>query len=194
MLDFGAAARTMHPVEWRQADAMSLPFEDESFDAIVCQFGMMFCPDKVKAMSEARRVLKPGGTFFFNVWDRIEENGFADAVITALASVFPDDPPRFLARTPHGYHDTSVIQRDMEAAGFEDFTIETVAARSKAVSPRVPAVAYCHGTPLRDEIFERDPSRVGEATDAAERAVAEAFGGGAVDAKIQAHIIVARKS
>ena len=50
-------------------------------------------------------MLKPGGRFFFNVWDRIEDNEFADVVTQALAAVFPDDPPRFMARTPHGYHD-----------------------------------------------------------------------------------------
>ena len=76
MLDEAAARGTSRPVEWRQADAMQLPFPDGSFDAVVCQFGVMFFPDKPKALSEARRVLKPGGVFLFNVWDRIEENEF----------------------------------------------------------------------------------------------------------------------
>ena len=106
MLDRAAAVGTARPVEWRQADAMQLPFADGAFDAVVCQFGVMFFPDKAKAFAEARRVLKPGGVFIFNVWDRIEDNEFADVVTTALAPVFPADPPRFLARTPHGYHDT----------------------------------------------------------------------------------------
>lgn len=194
MLDYGSAKGTVRPVEWRRADAMNLPFENDSFDAVVCQFAVMFFPDKPKAMSEARRVLRSGGTYVFNVWDRIAENEFAETVTMALAAVFPDDPPRFMARTPHGYHDTSVIRRDMEAAGFGDFTLETIASRSVADSPRGPAVAYCQGTPLRDEIFARDPSRVGEATNAAEKLVAARFGTGAVDAKIQAHIIVAQKS
>ena len=72
MLDQGAAVGTKRPVEWRQADAMQLPFEDATFDAVVCQFGVMFFPDKPKAFAEARRVLRPGGVFIFNVWDRIE--------------------------------------------------------------------------------------------------------------------------
>ncbi|MGB8637860.1 MAG: methyltransferase domain-containing protein, partial [Pseudolabrys sp.] len=86
-------------IEWRQADALTLPFEDRSFDAVACQFGVMFFPDKAQGYREARRVLKPGGHFFFSVWDRIEENDFADTVTQALAAVFPQDPPRFLART-----------------------------------------------------------------------------------------------
>jgi ubiquinone/menaquinone biosynthesis C-methylase UbiE len=88
-------------IEWRQADAQALPFQDQSFDAVACQFGTMFFPDKVKGYKEARRVLKPGGHFFFNVWDKISENDFADIVTKELAAVFPDDPPRFLARTPY---------------------------------------------------------------------------------------------
>ena len=89
MLDHAADIGTARPVEWRQADAMQLPFEDAEFDAVVCQFGAMFFPDKAKAFAEARRVLRPGGVFLFNVWDRIDENEFADMVTTALAAVFP---------------------------------------------------------------------------------------------------------
>lgn len=108
MLDTAARIGTTRSVEWRQADAMQLPFGEGEFDAVVCQFGAMFFPDKSEAFSQARRVLKPEGVLLFNVWDRIEENEFADVVTTALASRFPDDPPRFLARTPHGYH---VVER-----------------------------------------------------------------------------------
>jgi ubiquinone/menaquinone biosynthesis C-methylase UbiE len=82
---------------------MQLPFAEGMFDVVACQFGVMFFPDKLMAFAEAWRVLWPGGTFLFNAWDRIEENAFADTVTTALASVFPDDPPRFMARVPHGY-------------------------------------------------------------------------------------------
>ena len=113
MLDHAARLGTARPVEWRQADAMQLPFPDASFDAIACQFGVMFFPDKAKAFAETRRVLKPRGVFMFNVWDRIEDNEFADTITTALESLYPDDPPRFLARTPHGYHDPAAIERDL---------------------------------------------------------------------------------
>lgn len=190
MLDQASAVGTGRPVEWRQADAMQLPFADGTFDAVVCQFGVMFFPEKSKAFSEARRVLRPGGTFIFNVWDRIEENEFADTVTTALESLFPKDPPRFMARTPHGYYDRPTIERDLATGGFTKSTrIATVAARSRAESFRVPAIAYCQGTPLRNEIEARGASRLGEATDIAAEAIARRFGRGAVDGKIQAHIV-----
>jgi SAM-dependent methyltransferase len=169
---------------------MRLPFGDRMFDAVVCQFGVMFLPDKAKAFSEARRVLRPGGVYIFNVWDRIEENEFADTVTTALASVFLKDPPRFMARTPHGYHDPRTIERDLASAGFTAAPrIDTVAARSRAESPRIPAIAYCQGTPLRNEIEARGATRLGEATDITAEAIAKRFGRGAIDGKIRAHVV-----
>jgi len=190
MLDLASAVGTKRPVQWRQADAMQLPFEDATFDAVVCQFGAMFFPDKPKAFSEARRVLRPGGVFIFNAWDQIEENDFANIVTTSLESIFPADPPRFMARTPHGYHDSATIGRDLKAGGFTSPPqIDTVTARSHAASPRIPAIAFCQGTPLRNEIEARDSSRLAEATDVAAEAIARRFGRGAVDGKMQAHII-----
>lgn len=190
MLDQASIVGTRRPVEWRQADAMQLPFASGTFDAVICQFGVMFFPEKSQAFLEARRVLRPGGMFIFNVWDRIEENEFADTVTTALESVFPKDPPRFLARTPHGYYDRSTIERDLGEAGFtKSAEIATVAARSRAESSRVPAIAYCQGTPLRNEIEARDASRLGEVTDIAAEAIAQRFGQGAVDGKVQAHVV-----
>ena len=190
MLDHASTLLSQSNVEWKRADAMSLPFPDGSFDAVICQFGVMFFPEKTKSFTEVRRVLRPDGVYLFNVWDRIEENEFAEIVTDELAKLFPSDPPRFMARTPHGYHDVAQIHADLDAGGFGDSpVIETVAKRSRADSPRVPAVAYCNGTPLRDEIAARDKTRIAEATDACARAIESRFGGGAVDAKIQAHIV-----
>jgi SAM-dependent methyltransferase len=189
MLEHAVSIGTKRPVEWRQADVMDLPFPDTSFDVVVCQFGVMFFPDKVKAFSEVHRVLRPGGQFVFNAWDRIEENEFADTVTTALASMFPDNPPRFHARVPHGYHDRAAIERDLAAAGFVNSPqITTRTARSEARSPRIAAMAYCQGTPLRNEIEERDESLLDDATALAVKALAERFGAGRISGKIQAHI------
>jgi SAM-dependent methyltransferase len=194
MLDEAAATGTARPVKWQRADAMALPFPDDEFDAVVCQFGVMFFLDKAKAFAEARRVLKPGGVLLFNVWDRISENEFADTVTNALVGVFPDDPPRFLARTPYGYHDVPTIQRDLAAGGFmSSVQLETVAARSRADSAHLPAFAYCQGTPLRMEIEARHASRLGEATDVAAAALAQQFGTNGVDGKVQAHVATIRK-
>jgi ubiquinone/menaquinone biosynthesis C-methylase UbiE len=190
MLDQAAAHGTARPVSWRQADARQFPFQDAAFDAVVCQFGVMFFAEKSRAYAEAHRVLRPGGVFIFNVWDKIEENEFADVVTTALENLFPEDPPRFLARTPHGYYDHETITRDLAKGGFTASPeIVTLSARSRAESFRIPAIAYCQGTPLRNEIEAREASRLGEATETAAAAIAKRFGRGPVDGKIQAHII-----
>ncbi len=190
MLEQARAIGTARPVEWRQADAMGLPFDDHAFDAVACQFGAMFFPDKARAFAEVRRVLEPGGRFLFNVWDRVEANDFADAIGHALERVFPDDPPRFMARTPHGYHDVGAIARDLAAAGFASTPhVETLAFHSRAQSARIVAVAYCQGTPWRNEIEARDASMLGTATDAAEAEIARRFGNGPVAGGIRAHVV-----
>jgi SAM-dependent methyltransferase len=195
MLDMASEVGTKRPVEWRLADAMDLPFADGTFDAVICQFGVMFFPDKAKAFSEVHRVLRPGGVFVFNVWDRIEENEFVNTVTTALASLFPENPPRFHARVPHGYAARATIERDLATGGFTALPkITTMPARSRARSPRIPAMAYCQGTPLRNEIEALDPSRLGDATEVAMKALVQRFGAGPIEGKIQAHIITIEKS
>jgi ubiquinone/menaquinone biosynthesis C-methylase UbiE len=117
---------------------------------VICQFGVMFFPGQSQAFAEARRVLKPGGVFIFNAWDRIEENEFADVVTTAVAAFFPP-----IRRVSSRARRTAItisrtIRRDLANGGFAAAPrIDTVAARSRAASPRMPAVAYCQGTPLR---------------------------------------------
>lgn len=192
MLDYAASRQPPDGrITWRQADAQALPFADASFDLACCQFGAMFFPDRPGAYREVKRVLKPEGRFLFNVWDRIEENVFADDVTKALAQLYPDDPPLFLARTPHGYHDVDRIRGELESAGFADITIETRAEQSRAASASLPASAYCEGTVLRTEIEARDPGKLAAAIAYVAAALADRHGSGAVAAKIQAHIIAA---
>jgi ubiquinone/menaquinone biosynthesis C-methylase UbiE len=178
-------------ITWQQADALKLPFNDASFDAAVCQFGVMFFPDRVAGYAEARRVLKTGGRFLFNVWDHIGANEFANVVTEAAASVFPDDPPRFLARTPHGCNDVELIRDELAKAGFSQVSITTLEETSAAPSPRHPAIAYCQGTPLRNEIEARDASLLEHVTEMAAEAIAARFGGGPVSGKIRGHIVEA---
>ena len=195
MLDHAMSVGTSRAVTWRQADAMHLPFDDGTFDAVVCQFGAMFFPDKAAAFAEARRVLRPGGTFLFNVWDRIEDNEFAECVTEAMAGLFPTDPPRFLARLPHGHYDQRAIATALSHGGFMGTNVfETVTAQSRAESPRVVAIAYCQGTPLRNEIESRDASVLAEATDIATAAIGQRFGVGQVTGKIQAIVIAATRN
>jgi SAM-dependent methyltransferase len=194
MLDF-ASAKRRHPraITWRQANALDLPFEDQAFDVVVCQFGVMFFPDKSAAYREVLRVLKPGGLFLFSTWDRLEDNEIPMAVAEGVNRLFPDDPPQFVARTPHGYHDRDLIQREVTAARFDKVKIETVQLRSRAPSHRDPAIGFCQGSPLRNEIEAREPGRLEEATEAAATAVKAKFGAGPIDGRIQAHVISANK-
>ena len=193
MINHAKTKLTDSRITWKVADAQTLPFDDQSFDALVCQFGAMFFPDKIKAYKEARRVLKPGGRYFFNVWDRITDNEFADVVTQALAEMFPSDPPIFMARTPHGHHDIARIRADLTAAGFSDISTEAKDERSKAPSACDVATAYCEGSPLRNEIEARDKTRLQEATSRAAAAIAKRFGAGPVDGRIRAIVVTAVK-
>ena len=189
MLERASSIGTSRAVEWRQADAMQLPFASASFDAVVCQFGVMFFPDKARAFAEARRVLRAGGVFIFSVWDRLAENEFAQEVTDALAELFPANQPRFMERVPHGYHDAEPIARDLESGGFAKRPdMALVAARSRAESARIAAIAYCQGTPLRNEIEARN-GLLAEVTDVVTGRLARRFGSASVDGKIQALVV-----
>ena len=179
-------------IVWKPADALSLQFGDGEFDVVACQFGAMFFPDKVQGYREACRVLNPGGWFLFSVWDRISENDFAQAVTEALAARFPDDPPRFMARVPHGYFDLDRIREDLSRAGFATIRVEAVSFPSRATSAREAAVAFCQGTPLRGEIEARDASGLDNATRGAADVLARRFGGGAIEGRMRAFVLVAR--
>jgi len=192
MLDRAAAMQKPDArISWQQADASNLPFADGSFDVVICQFGVMFFPDKIAGYAEAKRVLKPGGAFLFNVWDRIEANEFADEVTQAAAEVFSQNPPRFLARTPHGYHDTEVILNEVRRGGFSRVSLVTLEKISAAPTPHHAAMAYCQGTPLRNEIEARDAGRLPAVIERAALAISQRHGPGPVSGKIRAHIISA---
>lgn len=186
-----AASPESGRVAWRQADAHSLPFQDASFDAVVCQFGAMFFPDKVQGYKEARRVLRSGGAFLFNVWDSVSENIFIKVVSGTLAAAFPHDPPTFAERIPHGYFDLDRIREHLRASDFGDVTIETLDRTSTARSARDVAVAFCQGTPLRTEILTRDAARLEEVTEMATVALTKRFGSGPVEGPMRAHVISA---
>jgi ubiquinone/menaquinone biosynthesis C-methylase UbiE len=184
----GAAAR----VEYRIVDAQALPFEDGRFDLILCQFGVMFFPDRVGAYREARRVLKPGGHFLFNAWGSLKENEASFAGAEAVASAFPDDPPSFLNRTPFGYHDVDQVEADLRAAGFTDIVSEKVWKRSRHASAREAATGLCLGSPLRGEIEARDPSRLDEMVERAAAALTLFEKDGELDAPMSANVFLAR--
>lgn len=191
MLARAQAAGTARPVQWREADAMRLPFDDATFDLVACQFGAMFFPDKGKAFAEARRVLAPGGTLVFNVWDRIAFNAFARDITAALATLFPDAPPDFMVRVPHGYHSQATIEQDLRTGGFTAGAVfETVAETSHATAARIPAMAFCQGTPLRTELEARGPDALMRATNYCEQALVQTYGAGPLAGSMQAHVVM----
>jgi ubiquinone/menaquinone biosynthesis C-methylase UbiE len=190
MLDV-AAQQSPPGVTWKQADAQALPFGDGTFDATVCGFGMMFMPDRVAAYREALRVLRSGGRFVASVWDRIDTNPLMHLSESAVAQLFPHDPPRFLSRTPCGYADPARIEADLRAAGFTQINVETVARDGQAESVQGPAMGLCQGTPLRGEIEARDMDGLGRATAAAIASLTKQFGSGPIRASQQALVMTA---
>jgi ubiquinone/menaquinone biosynthesis C-methylase UbiE len=193
MLRLGEARVSSAAVSWRQADAQRLPFEDATVDAVICQFGVMFLPDKVGAYREALRVLRPGGRYLFNVWGSLEDNEVSDIVMRAVAALFPNDPPRFFERTPFGYHDVEVIRQELTAAGFGSIQIETVDKSSRASSAAQVAFGLCKGTPLRGEIEARAPNGLDEITAVATDALATCFGSAGFDNRMRAHVVTASR-
>ncbi len=141
-------------LDWEVADMCDLNFESASFDAVVCQFGVMFAPDKAAAFREAQRVLRPGGRFLFNVWDSIEKNPFAFTTNETIAGFFPDDPPTFY-QTPFGFHDQPKIRKMLEAAGFSKIDDVIVSTRSQAPNAEDFARGLVEGNPVVNEIRER---------------------------------------
>jgi SAM-dependent methyltransferase len=161
MVEYARGAVPDPAIVWQQADAQALPFEDSSFDVVVCQFGFMFLPDKAQGFREARRVLRPGGVLLGNVWLSRDENPWADSVHATVAELFPADPPRFL-ETPYGYFDPERIHADLAEAGWDGVQLDDVRLESLAESARDVATGIAKGSPLSFELAERgaDPETV----------------------------------
>jgi SAM-dependent methyltransferase len=168
---------TSRPVTWDVADAQELPYDDASFDVVVCQFAAMFFPRKVDAFAQAARVLRPGGRLELAVWDRIDRNDFASAVAATMAATFPDDPPAFLERMPYSYTDPDALVGDLAAGGFTaPSEVERVEHTARAATPEAVATAFCGGTPLRDQLQAGGAERLARAIDTASADLAARFG------------------
>jgi len=193
MLDLAATRLTSPNLGWHHADAQRLPFADGSVDAIVCQFGVMFFPDKPASYREAARVLRSDGLYVFSVWNRLEDNEVSLIADQAVARLFPENPPRFMERTPFGHFDVGALRAPLEAAGFR-VGVDTVEKVSMVPSAEHAAIGLCQGTPVRSEIEARDASRLEEATAAVTRALVARFGAGSFENRMSAHVITARRS
>jgi SAM-dependent methyltransferase len=187
MVDIGAAQ--VPTATWRQADAMQLPFDDASVDLVACQFGVMFFPDRPAAYAEVARVLTPGGHFLFNCWGPLAGHDVEATVMAALAESFPHDPPSFLARVPHGYHDVDLITADLTTAGFGGVHVESVELDCTGRSAADLARGYCRGTPLRAEIEARGDLEA--TTQQVATALERRFGSGLVVGRMAALVVSA---
>lgn len=153
MLDYARGKLGGKGIEWQEADALALPFEDHAFGAVVCGFGIMFVPDRQAMLKEARRVLAHGGTLLFNVWDRIEENPHAAVNAAVIEAMFPGDSEmRF--RIPYDMHDTQDLRRLLSGAGFRETLIETKRIAIQGADPKAIATGQIRGTP-RSALLEK---------------------------------------
>ena len=177
-------------LEYRQADATALPFADGTYDAVVCQFGVMFFPDKALAFREARRVLMPGGTFIFSVWDDFEHNPVSKEAQETIVSLYASDPPQFY-KIPFGFHDAQAIRSLLDRAGFTNVSIQAMSFRSRSPSARDYATGLVTGSPMATAIQERGTPTLEEVTAKVAAALEQAFGAGPVDAPMRALVVTA---
>ncbi len=185
------AAKHVSGVTWKEADAQQLDFPDADFELVVCQFGIMFFPDKPGAVREVGRVLVPGGRMLFSVWDVVETAEFPSALVAALGKVLPHDPPSFVVRVPHGYADPARSRADVEAGGLVVDDVERVELTGRAGSARSLAEGFCLGTPLRFALKER--GSVEELTRRVGDEMTRLLGEGPVEGRSAAQVVTARK-
>ena len=195
MLDVAATRIASANVSFRQADALDLPFDDGRFDLVVCQFGVMFYPDKVKGNSEAHRVLRDGGQYLLAVWDRIERNRLSNVAHETMQELFPDNPPMFMKRGPFSYHDPEWIERDLIAAGFTSVEVETVELPSRSPSAADAARGLCYGSPMRVELEleEYGPEALDRTFEEVARQARGFEGDAGFEAPMSAHIVTATR-
>lgn len=190
MLEFAAHAVNSENVSFQLADAQNLPFPDASFDLVLCQFGVMFLPDKIRAYQEARRVLRPHGHYLLVTFNRLDLNPIAKAAADAVDALFPHNPFDYMKRGPFSYADPVRINQDLFAAGFTDVNVETIQLSSR-VNSRDAAQGLVFGSPLRSEIERRDPSALDRAAEAVAQALVHWDG---KDAPMSAHVVTASVS
>src|SRR2546430_4188108 len=178
-------------IRWLEADACDLPFDDRKFDVVVCQFGIMFVPDKALAAREAYRVLKRDGVFLFNVWDAMKHNELGELAHRTIASYFKKDPPTFY-QVPFSYHNRTEIRRVLKQAGFREIKTEVIAKIGQAKRAEDVARGLVEGNPVAVTIAKRDPSLLPVITDAVTAAITRRFGKQKIHAPMRANVVRGR--
>jgi ubiquinone/menaquinone biosynthesis C-methylase UbiE len=179
-------------ITFQPADATSLPFEDGEFDAVICQFGVMFFPDKAVAFNQVMRVLKPGGAFAFNVWDDETHNPAAARVADTIMGFLPEGTANFF-KVPFGFNDEKVIRELLQGAGFVDIAIETRPIEAEAESAVHLARGFVQGNPIVLDIRDNPDINEEEVVEAVAAALREIGGDNPMRATLQAKVITARR-
>jgi ubiquinone/menaquinone biosynthesis C-methylase UbiE len=156
MLEVAQSKISNKKVEWTIANALELPFDNEQFDHIVCQFGVMFFPDKEKSFREAFRVLKANGKYIFNTWESVEKNPRIDAMWKVIYEIFGNESPDFFQKGPHSFYDKNEIEQLLLKAGFQKVQMETVAKTPKYNQPDDLIKGFADGSPLSNYLMEKD--------------------------------------
>jgi ubiquinone/menaquinone biosynthesis C-methylase UbiE len=155
MLEIAKEKLVSDKIQWSVADAQDLSFANEQFDHIVCQFGVMFFPDKEKSFREAVRVLKPGGKYLFNTWESVEKNPRIDTMWKVIYESFANESPDFFEKGPHSFYDRDEIERMLLNAGFNNVRIESVPKTSKYNEPDDLITGFVEGSPLTNYLREK---------------------------------------
>ncbi len=162
-------------IAFQIADAMELPFEDDCFDLVVCQFGFMFFPDKPKAFSEVYRVLQPDGCLLFNTWDRLENNRLVNTANSIVTKFFDNDPPAFY-KTPFSMYDENAIRTLMQDAGFRNIEITKVTKEGVSPTAEDAVKGLISGNPIHKEITDKDPASLEKISKELESEIIKHFG------------------
>lgn len=193
MIDVAQTRIGSSNVIFRQADALDLPFDDARFDLVVCQFGVMFYPDKVQGNREARRLLRPGGHYLLAIWDRIERNALSNLANQAMRQIFPDNPPQFMTRGPFSYYEAEWIEAHLEEAGFDDISIETVEYVSRSPSAADAARGLVYGSPMGVELADYGPNALDLVFERLSGSARQYENADGFAAPMVAHIVTARR-
>lgn len=193
MLDVAATRVCAPNVRFREADALDLPFDNGSFDLVVCQFGVMFFPDKVAGNAEAHRVLRDGGYYLVAIWDEIERNPLSNLAHQTMQTLFPDNPPMFMKRGPFSYADTDRIRQDLADAGFTQARIDTVELMSKSPTAHDAAMGLTYGSPMGVELADYGSDAIDRTFEKFAADARSMEGPNGFEAPMSAHIVTATK-
>ncbi len=180
-------------IKWMEIDAQDLPFGDEGFDHVICQFGVMFFPDKMKAFTESYRVLQPDGRLLFNVWDSLEFNPRSAIIKQVMEEIMGSEAPDFLSKGPYSYYNKNEITTSLRNAGFKNIQLEAVQKTAYYAFADDLIKGFVDGSPLNSYLVQQSPSLQKEIKDKLKQAIVSQFGETQIISPMQAIVCSASK-